>query len=425
MHTCDMCRELIDQVVRPKHYTPFKGKDFVSLKGVNFGWLDSIIEKGIECSLCRLIARIWERVRVTDEPTHKDDTAVPTSLRRIYIYLDNATPTVLAKDSTRLQWLISIDLFYPARDGIPSAPVSRKWEPKFTLLADDVPKLRLAEGERPLLLGRSRCYELPYDVDFLLGCFHTCLMEHGQACSKPIRSNNGRVFPLDNGEDLPVRMRCIDVIDRCVTEIPRDGSCQYAVLSYVWGASNFLLLTKANLAQLTTKGGLDQVRISRTILNAMEVAFSLELRYLWIDSMCIVQDDRSEKLIQIQKMHKVYASAALTIVAAGANAADDGLWDITNSARQAQIEEEIEGLHFIGTEPTLEEVLAKSIWKKRAWTYQEYVLSKRMLVFSGVQAYYSCEKSACAEDYVHTITADGEQKLHAPVSDEGFAISVD
>lgn len=425
MHSCEICEELIEQIVRPKNHDPYEGRRFVNLKGVNVGWLDSIIENSIECTLCRLIARIWERVRVTDEATNEDQTISTRPPKRVYVYLDNSTPTAIAKNSVRLHWLIGIDFFYPSRDGSPSTPAARRWEPKFTLLADNVRNLGLAEEEQPFLLGRRRCYELPYDVDFVRECFQTCFTKHGEACSNPVRRNNGRVFPLNNDEELPLRMRCIDVLDQCVVQIPRDGSCQYAVLSYVWGASNFLLLTKANLAQMSAKDGLNQVRIPRTISEAIEVTISLGLRYLWVDSLCIVQDDRSEKLLQIQKMHKVYASATLTIVAAGANGADDGLWEMKNDIRQPQIEEEVSGLHFVGTEPTLEDVLVESIWKKRAWTYQEYVLSKRMLVFSKTQAYYSCEQSACAEDYVHTVSATGKQELHAPVSEEQFAVSVD
>lgn len=425
MHSCNRCKELINQIVRPKDYFVSKGREFVNLKAVNVGWLDSILENRNECTLYSLVARIWDTVQVTDGTIPEDDTASTSLTKGVYVCFDNATPTTIAKNSVRLHWLISLEFFYPGRGGSPALPVAVKWEPKFALLADDSSKLDLPPGEQPYLLGRLRSCDLPYDKDFVRDCFETCRTKHGQACSHPVRGNNGRIFPLDDAEELPLKMRCIDVIDRRVTHIPRDGSCHYAVLSYCWGASNFLLLTKANSTQLTAQRGLDRVRIPRTIANAMEITIAVGMRYLWVDALCIVQDDPSEKNSQIQKMHKIYASAALTIIAASGNGADDGLWDTTNGTRQPQIEEEIDGLRFVGLEPTLEDVLAGSIWKRRAWTYQEYVLSKRMLVFSKTEAYYSCEQGACAEDFVHSVNATGEHELNSPASDEGFAVSVD
>lgn len=422
MHSCSICKELVDEIVRPKIKSSSSPEDaLVGIELVNIGWLDSIVENSNECTLCRLVTRIWNKVSLADGDS--GPIVVPDPSKRVYVCFNDGS-TTLTGDGTRLHWWITIEFFYPGRNSQKSLPVPTKWAPRFTLLADDFHKIDPTNREVPFMLGRSRRHELQYDAEFLKDCFNTCLMEHGQACSSPVRKFNRRVFPLDSDGDLPLEMRCIDVIGQNIVRIPRDGSCQYAVLSYVWGSSNFLLLTKANYAQLIARGGLRNVRKPCTISDAMKVTMSLGLRYLWVDSLCIIQDDASEKYQQIRKMHKIYASAALTIIAAGANEADNGLWEVIDGTRHPQIEEAVSGLRFVGAEQPLEDVVNDSIWKKRAWTFQEYVLSKRMLVFSRTQAYYSCERGACAEDYVHTITTDRKHDIHYVSSEPEIFLAV-
>jgi hypothetical protein len=59
------------------------------------------------------------------------------------------------------------------------------------------------------------------------------------------------------------------------------------------------------------------------------------------------------------------------------------------------------------------------MWSTRAWTYQEYVPSKRLLVFSDCQAYFLCERSACVEDLFYSVSLDGtKQEREFDLSDE-------
>ena len=111
-------------------------------------------------------------------------------------------------------------------------------------------------------------------------------------------------------------------------------------------------------------------------------------------------------------MDKIYANSLLTIVAASGTHADAGLWNTnSNGVRVGQIREEVHGLNFVSACLNLRETLEKSIWIQRAWTYQEYVLSRRLLVFGEYQAYYSCKSAGFAEDYVHCVSSNGTQGL--------------
>ena len=261
------------------------------------------------------------------------------------------------------------------------------------------------------------------DSEFLRACFDTCVRTHGAACNQPVRKGpSGSQFPLSNSSALPVGLRVIDIQEQRIIRAP--ATCSYVVLSYVWGSTNFLRLTKETERQLQTPGILRKIPVPKTISNSIEATGMIGARYLWVDSLCILQDDEEEKLAQIQKMDKIYANSLLTIVAASGTHADAGLWNTnSNGVRVGQIREEVHGLNFMSAGPNLRETLEKSIWIQRAWTYQEYVLSRRLLVFGEYQAYFSCESAGFAEDYVHCVSSNGTQELQMAADDE-FSASV-
>jgi hypothetical protein len=118
-----------------------------------------------------------------------------------------------------------------------------------------------------------------------------------------------------------VNMRMIDVVESCIVTI-REGQHmpQYTALSYVWGRVETLLCKKANLVDLEVAGSLDTAPFSSTlattISDAMTLTKSMGLRYLWADMLCIVQDDPSDKMVQLPNMANIYGDAHFTIVAA-------------------------------------------------------------------------------------------------------------
>lgn len=64
--------------------------------------------------------------------------------------------------------------------------------------------------------------------------------------------------------------------------------------------------------------GIDFEAMPRTFQDAVTVTRNLGLRYIWIDSLCIIQDDRSDWLTQSLKMGTIYRNAKITIAATGA-----------------------------------------------------------------------------------------------------------
>ncbi|CAN9149679.1 unnamed protein product [Alternaria alternata] len=102
----------------------------------------------------------------------------------------------------------------------------------------------------------------------------------------------------------------------------------YVALSYVWGNAKSTKLTSGNMEQLKKPRSLSlgshAVIVPQTIRDAMHLTKDLELRYLWVDCFCIIQDDPSLGLY-LDQMHCIYHNAFVTIVVANKDNADGGL----------------------------------------------------------------------------------------------------
>lgn len=143
-----------------------------------------------------------------------------------------------------------------------------------------------------------------------------CNSSHGDICvPKPISQQ-----PPD---DVPQWL--IDTHDQCI--VPGVSANHYLALSYTWPetrdsstpAPRSLLLDAASVADLQTPGCFSSSAILEllpgVIRHAMSVTAVLGERYLWVDRLCIVQNDAGT-LDQVTRMDKIYAGAYLTIIAA-------------------------------------------------------------------------------------------------------------
>lgn len=233
-----------------------------------------------------------------------------------------------------------------------------------------------------------------------------CEQQHGTKCSEHGWSV---VMPK------PSFLRLIDVLDNCIVEVAEPKECRYVALSYVWGGAQQLQLRRFNKTVLMEKNGLNSYRwaISQTILDAMTVVEGMDQRYLWVDSMCILQDDDDpEKLEQMNSMDQIYGSAILTIVAADAANANVGLEGVREGSRSVmQLAEQLRpGFHIMA--PTaVPQYLDQSPWNMRAWTMQERLLSRRLLIFTGGQVIWYCRGRVMFED----MTADDKGGAYTPL----------
>jgi hypothetical protein len=214
--------------------------------------------------------------------------------------------------------------------------------------------------------------------------------------------------------------RLVDVVNKCVVRV--DEPVAYAALSYVWGNAQRLLLTRDNEEELSAHGALstDNADLPKTFQDALVVAENLAIAYLWIDALCICQDDPEQLKIHMDAMELVYSSAVLTIVS-DTRSTDTGIFGVSIPRGPPQAKFSWNGTNYCSAKKTFGEALKCSPWESRAWyvpsfpflltslgtfltqdlrCLQEKVFSKRLLVFTDAQAFYHCAANTWFEDTV-------------------------
>ncbi|PMD42787.1 HET-domain-containing protein [Hyaloscypha variabilis F] len=238
---------------------------------------------------------------------------------------------------------------------------------------------------------RGRVVDSQVDNSLLLKWIKMCPEFHGSICA-PARI-------LDETDNL--KMRVIDIERLCIVDLPRDA--EYVALSYVWGNAQQQLLLLENLEELTQPFGIREIagKLPKTIRDAMNLVEQLGQRFLWVDAMCIIQDDPVDLDVQIQHMNVVYGCATLTVVAASGSDSNAGLPGLnSNSRKLLAIDQEIQGVRLITSLPDFTRSLGDSVWDSRGWTMQEKVLSKHLLIFTEYQIFYHCNSATWCEDAI-------------------------
>lgn len=199
-------------------------------------------------------------------------------------------------------------------------------------------------------------------------------------------------------------LRVIDTVKGCVTEVTTPF--EYACLSYVWGRGSQTQYTTATKEKLEVPGALtddDSLDLPQTIKDAFRVTQELGLRYIWIDALCILQDDDMDKAKIISRMGTIYGNATLNIAACTNSDPTDGLPGIGPPRSRAQITEKLQGMTlgvaFHDSRKRHFEI-EQSVWNSRAWTFQERLLPRRTVYFTDSQMCFQCPHGTFFEDTV-------------------------
>ena len=185
---------------------------------------------------------------------------------------------------------------------------------------------------------------------------------------------------------------------------------RYLTLSHRWGDHRILCLRTDNIEQM--RKAVLEPAISKTFREAMFVVKALGERYIWIDSLCIVQDspNRCDWFEESIKMHAIYANALCNISATGAIDGRDGCFFnrslfLNQPLRIKNSRNGIEDLPH-GTYLCVD----LDIWARdvdhapltcRAWVVQERLLSRRVLHFGRQQVLWECQETQACETFPH------------------------
>ncbi|KAF8856625.1 HET-domain-containing protein, partial [Acephala macrosclerotiorum] len=216
----------------------------------------------------------------------------------------------------------------------------------------------------------------------------SCETRHGTSCANV----TGQVGDQkSDGDRRSVTLLLIDVEKHCLVSFDSSLEYRYIALSYVWGGANSLTTTRANLFSLMQHNSLEKAgdQLATVVRDAMIVVSVMGERYLWVDSLCIVQDDLDWKHLQISQMDLIYSQSILTIVASSSTNANDGLPGINKTPRFPTA---IRVQDVVIRRPTSydDSSLRKTVYETRGWTLQEKVLSRRCLFFSQEQVLFRC-----------------------------------
>lgn len=218
----------------------------------------------------------------------------------------------------------------------------------------------------------------------LKGWIQSCNETHGDKC---------QVDPIVGRPTHHIPDWVIDTEDGCIV---RGCSVQrYVALSYVWNsaakddvgegaaAKDRLLLRRDNLADFCRQGflrGRIFGRVPVVIRDAINFVRLSGFRYLWVDSLCIVQHDDSTR-DRVGLMNEIYSGAYFTIIAA---ASTEGLYGKDHD--EGDLPRGSDSVRYLHSK------LLCSHWASRGWTFQEQLLSKRAIVFLDDVCFWDCQR---------------------------------
>lgn len=255
-------------------------------------------------------------------------------------------------------------------------------EPKLTTL-DDVASKFISTRPIEQAVGSAEAFERA--SDWIHDCIGQPLVNSGHVrCSKPnFTFNPTRLVEISNvGNTYNLRLR----------DMGRSDGVPYAALSYCWGGDQQIKLLRSLIPERQVS--MPWEGLSKTIQDAIIVCARLSIRYLWVDALCIIQDDVQDKFREIPKMARIYSNAIFTIAASSAGSAQDGfLQDRMKGDDRIQAF----NLPYVCGKGILGSVTLARVEEKdepldqRGWALQERILSPRTLEFGTRQTRWICQ----------------------------------
>ena len=202
----------------------------------------------------------------------------------------------------------------------------------------------------------------------------------------------------------------------------KTGTAEYVTLSHCWGNVQPLRTLLSNMEQHLDSIPLESM--PKTFQDAVIATRELSFRYLWIDSLCIVQDSSEDWEVECSKMASIYRNSSLTICGTMAYNSASGflntkicpeprphLWEYTNTKdtdyKRATLTYYPPSDGGLGHSPSanypdgnhLTKEERKSPLQHRGWILQEYLLSTRVLFFGLYRMYWECTMCIKFEDF--------------------------
>ncbi|KXH42137.1 HET domain-containing protein [Colletotrichum simmondsii] len=199
---------------------------------------------------------------------------------------------------------------------------------------------------------------------------------------------------------------------------------RFAALSYCWGGNQTVKCETSTLEAFTKN--IPFHKLPQTIQDAVKVCAQLGVEYIWVDALCIIQNEgNDEKILEIAKMPYIYGQASFTIMASRAKTAWEGFLHhrgpFTKSNQAFLLSWQPEK-GKMGSITLAEMETGHEPIDERGWTFQERLLSLRIVEFGSRQTRWSCQEpipSITGDDTLYGLdvgegATDGWRKIAEP-----------
>ena len=249
--------------------------------------------------------------------------------------------------------------------------------------------LRLEPSPRPDVLDAANVAMIRQSIDRQ----RPPILQHGKSTGDSLLP--ARLIDLGTDKDSS---RCHLVLTHAEHSSLISEESGYAALSYCWGnakeAADQYKTEKKSLAERLS--GFDIMDTTVVVQDTATVCRAIGIRYLWVDAICIVQDDKEDWERESQKMSFIYQNAAATICPISSNSCLEGFLHRTRHSVQvpfhSKVNTAIQGeftLRYTNTKPDsfvlvsrpASEDFAESRWSERGWCFQEFHSSRLMIIF--------------------------------------------
>lgn len=215
---------------------------------------------------------------------------------------------------------------------------------------------------------------------------HLCDTSHNCASA---REQEGHI------DSMPTRVIFVGTVENpCLRLIETRNNTwdKYIALSHCWGNLKNVqrfITSASNFDSRKDEIPLDEM--PKTFQDAVRVTRALGVAYLWIDSLCIIQEDEEDWEVESAKMQEVFSSAYCTIAASSARSSLDGfLGDRTPRSCATIHTSQGPVLYLAEAIDDFRGHVEQSVLNSRGWVLQERALSRRTIHFTSTQTYWEC-----------------------------------
>ncbi|OAL40358.1 hypothetical protein AYO20_00094 [Fonsecaea nubica] len=219
-----------------------------------------------------------------------------------------------------------------------------------------------------------------------------CLTNHPN-CPKPYVGNSS------HAPRLPRRLLEVTNGKVVLREESVHKRYPYACLSHCWGPSPRRPESTILKAKRTTieqfKVEVPWAELTKTFQDAIDICRRLHIDFLWIDSLCILQDSSDDWSLNATEVGSIYENALITIAASKSKEGCQGCYSRTDARHLARLLDGSKDV-YVRLKPPSYPVhdfhldLDNFPLLDRAWVYQEMHLSVRVLHFCSQEVMWSC-----------------------------------